>query len=124
MMQPEFPDLCDNAVSFSFMGKFWTVNANHTQAALFQFGFKFVQSREGSITVPAIKGPEIDEHHIAAQVVQAHRLCVNPVVGLLMGKVRRRFIYEIVGNRRAVQHRCDQYQEAKTKGDWRKYVPG
>src|SRR5262245_49926520 len=61
-------DCCLDSRGGSLERKFWRVNADHNQSAIFIFVVQAGDMRQGAHAVYASRGPEIDQHDFATQI--------------------------------------------------------
>ena len=67
MVEFELGDFSDDAITHFFALEFRAVHPNHTEARRLELSLSRAQPWEGSIAIPTLEGPNIEQHHLPAQ---------------------------------------------------------
>ena len=67
----------------------WAMHPDHDQPLWPEAGLDRLEPWEGAVAVPALKGPDIDQHHLATQPREAQRRTIDPGGGRGLGKLWR-----------------------------------
>jgi hypothetical protein len=82
VLDAQFPDRVLDVFRGLLVGEFGRVHADHHQAAVLVLGMPVLHVGKVVQAVDAGVGPEVDEHHLAAQLLQLQRLGVEPLLDI------------------------------------------